>query len=92
MKDREFEIVDIRRITEPHNEVLGYADVQIFDLVIIKNFSISTDDGKLYCGLPGTLYNNRKKQRRQFRAFVHFLDDDLRLRIYEEILREWRQA
>jgi len=83
---REFQVIELRKCSDAVKNIVAYAFVQIGAISIrIKIIEI---DGKTFCGMPSEDFFSKSAGRTLRRALVH-VQDDLKTKIYAEILERW---
>ena len=84
---REFQIIGLRKCEGSDRNIKGYADVQVGPIGIL-GIKIIEIDGKTFCGMPSEDFFSKSAGRTLSRAIVH-VDEDLKAKIYGEILERW---
>jgi len=88
--NQEFQILMMRKAPEVGTgDVKGLCDLVIGSVKIIGVKIISKDE-RFFCALPSEKFYSKSAGRQLNRAQIH-IEEDLKSRIYEEILTRWNE-
>jgi len=85
----EFQILMMRKAVGTGGDVVALCDVVIGPVKII-GVKIISKDGGFFCAMPSEIFYSKSAGRQLNRAQIH-VEDDLKSRIYEEILTRWNE-
>ena len=88
-KEFEFEILRISPVNDAGGEVRGFAEVRI-GAVTIRSIRILQTHDEVFCAFPRETFFSQRLGRQIHRSLIH-MPDDLRSRLYEEILKRWNR-
>jgi len=85
---REFKVLRIRKTTGV-KDIKGYADIQIGPITI-WGIKIIQNESEIFCALPSENFFSKSAGRSLNRAMVH-IEDELKSKLYAEILKRWNE-